>query len=102
MFAELGDKAVRFATDAIVGYVIRNDGDDKAAGNEPVVAVSAACTHMGCIVQCQEPSHKFHCPFYEGLFTELGMIDKNLLLVELAPLPQLQTKVEGVQHTSTA
>src|SRR5258708_17204624 len=64
MFAELGDKAVRFATDAIVGYVIRNDGDGKAGTNEPVVAVSAACTHMGCIVQWQDSHHPFHCPFH--------------------------------------
>ncbi len=76
-YAELGDKAVRFATDAIVGYVIRNDGDGKAAGNEPVVAVSAACTHMGCIVQWQDSDHKFHCPCHGGLF-----------------LPRLETKVE--------
>jgi len=93
-FAELGDKAVRFATDAIVGYVIRNDGDDKAAGNEPVVAVSAACTHMGCIVQWQDSDHKFHCPCHGGLFTEYGMMDKQSPLLYLNPLPRLETKVE--------
>jgi len=93
-YAELGDKAVRFATDAIVGYVIRNDGDDKAAGNEPVVAVSAACTHMGCIVQWQDADHKFHCPCHGGLFTEYGMMDKQSLLLYLTPLPRLETKVE--------
>src|SRR5258708_10046838 len=43
-FAELGDKAIRFATDAIVGYVFRNDGTDKAADNQPVVDLPAACT----------------------------------------------------------
>jgi Rieske Fe-S protein len=93
-FADLGDKAVRFASDAVVGYVIRNDGEDKAAGNEPVVAVSAACTHMGCIVQWQDADHTFHCPCHGGLFTEYGMIDKHSPLLYLKPLPRLETKVE--------
>jgi Rieske Fe-S protein len=92
--AELGDKAVRFATDAIVGYVIRNDGDDKAAGNEPVVAVSATCTHMGCLVHWQDTDHKFHCPCHGGLFTEYGMIDTRSPLLYLKPLPRFETKVE--------
>jgi Rieske Fe-S protein len=91
----LGDQAVRFATDSIVGYVMRNDGDDKAAGNEPVVAVSAACTHMGCIVQWQDSDHKFHCPCHGGLFTEYGMIDQQSPLLYLKPLPRLETKVEA-------
>ena len=93
-FAGLGDQAVRFTTDALVGYVMRNDGDDKAAGNEPVVAVSASCTHMGCLVQWQDADHKFHCPCHGGLFTEYGMIDKQSPLRYLKPLPRLETKVE--------
>src|SRR6266849_1764132 len=52
--AELGDSAIRFATDSIVGYVIRNDGDNGESMKEgPIIAMSAACTHMGCIVQWQ-------------------------------------------------
>src|SRR5437660_1440075 len=54
--AELGTSAVKFAIDTLVGYVILNDGDGK--GDDPdgddgerVIAMSAACTHMGCIVQ---------------------------------------------------
>ncbi len=90
----LGDQAVRFATQSVVGYVMRNDGDDKATGNEPVIAVSAACTHMGCIVQWQDADHKFHCPCHGGLFTEYGMIDKNSPLLYLKPLPRFETKVE--------
>src|SRR5260370_37355369 len=93
MFAELGDKAVRFATDAIVGYVIRNDGDGKAGTNEPVVAVSAACTHMGCIVQWQDSNHTLHFPCHGGPFTQYGMIDQPSLLLYLTPLPRLATQV---------
>jgi nitrite reductase/ring-hydroxylating ferredoxin subunit len=89
--AELGDKAVRFTTDSIVGYVVRNDGDDPSKGE--VVAMSAACTHMGCIVQWQDADHKFHCPCHGGLFTEYGKIDKNSPMPYLTPLPRLETKV---------
>ncbi len=48
--ANLGASAVRFATDTIVGHVIRDvdDGGDPNEGR--VIALSAACTHMGCIV----------------------------------------------------
>ncbi len=94
--AELGDKAVRFATDAIVGYVVRNDGDSGEPAQEgPVVAMSAACTHMGCIVQWQDSDKKFQCPCHGGLFTEYGKIDKSSPLRYLAPLPRLETKVEN-------
>jgi Rieske Fe-S protein len=94
--AELGDRAVRFATDTIVGYVIANDGDDGESAQEgPVVAMSAACTHMGCIVQWQDSDHKFHCPCHGGLFTEYGKIDKSSPLRYLAPLPRLETKIEN-------
>src|SRR5258708_39209112 len=94
MFAELGDKAVRFATDAIVGYVIRNDGNDKAPDNEPVVAVSANCTHMGCIVQWQGSDHTSHCPLPGGPVPENRRIARPSPLLYLNPLPRLETKVE--------
>jgi len=93
---ELGDRAVRFATDAIVGYVVRNDSDSGEPAQEgPVVAMSAACTHMGCIVQWQDSDQKFHCPCHGGVFTEYGKSDKSSPLSYLAPLPRLETKVEN-------
>src|SRR3989454_1873942 len=61
--AELGENAIRFATDSLVGYVIRNDGDGgESVKDVPVIAVSAACTHMGCIVKWQDSDRKYHCP----------------------------------------
>jgi Rieske Fe-S protein len=93
--AELGDSAIRFATDSIVGYVIRNDGDDGESVKEaPVVAMSAACTHMGCIVHWQNSDNKFHCPCHGGLFTEYGKPDKLSPIRYLAQLPRLDTKIE--------
>ncbi len=94
--AELGDSAIRFTTDSIVGYVIRNDGDSGESVNDvPVIAVSAACTHMGCIVQWQASDRKYHCPCHGGLFTEYGKPDNSSSILYLTSLPRLETKIEG-------
>jgi Rieske Fe-S protein len=93
--AELGDSAIRFATDSIVGYVIHNDGDKGESVKEgPVVAMSAACTHMGCIVQWQDSDKKFHCPCHGGLFTEYGKPENSSPVRYLTQLPRLDTKIE--------
>ncbi len=94
--AEIGDNAVRFATDSIVGYIIRNDGDNGESLKEgPVIAVSAACTHMGCIVQWQNSDRKYHCPCHGGLFTEYGKPDETSPLLYLTALPRLDVKIEN-------
>jgi len=84
--AELGQGAIRFTSDTIVGYVLR-DG-------ESVVALSAACTHMGCIVRWQDSDRRFHCPCHSALFAENGVQVNARYRYELPPLPQLYTKVE--------
>jgi Rieske Fe-S protein len=94
--AELGESALRFATDSIVGYVIRNDGDSgESVKDVPVIAVSAACTHMGCIVQWQDSDNKFHCPCHGGLFTEYGKPVNSSPIRYLTALPRLDTKIEN-------
>jgi Rieske Fe-S protein len=94
--AELGENAIRFTTGSIIGYVIRNDGDGGESAKEvPVIAVSAACTHMGCIVQWQDSDRKYHCPCHGGLFTEYGKPDSSSPILYLTSLPRLETKIEG-------
>ncbi len=93
--ALLGDGAVRFATDTIVGYIIRDDGDDGDPDKGKIIAMSAACTHMGCIVQWQGAERTFHCPCHDGLFSEYGQADKRSAVRYLTPLPRLETKVEN-------
>jgi len=94
--AELGDSAIRFTTDSIIGYVIRNDGDSgESVKDVPVIAVSAACTHMGCIVQWQDSDRKYHCPCHGGLFTEYGKPDNSSSVLYLTSLPRLETKIEN-------
>ena len=84
--ANLGQGAVRFTSNAIVGYVVRTGGS--------VVALSAACTHMGCIVQWQDSNRRFHCPCHSALFAESGAYVNTRYRYELPPLPSLNTKIE--------
>ena len=93
--ASLGDSAVHFATDTVVGYVVRDDGDDGDPNKGQIIAMSAACTHQGCIVQWQDSDRKFHCPCHGGLFSEYGQVDRTSGPIRyLTPLPRLETKIE--------
>jgi Rieske Fe-S protein len=92
--AKLGDKAVRFVADTVVGYIIHDDGDGGDPDKGKVIAISAACTHMGCIVQWQDSDRKYHCPCHGGLFSEYGYVDAGAAPIKyLRPLPRLNTKV---------
>lgn len=91
---KLGDQPVSFNAGGIVGYVIRNDGDSGDPSDGKVVAVSAACTHMGCIVQWQAADKKFHCPCHGGVFGEYGKTDKTSPVRYLKPLPRLDVQID--------
>ena len=91
---KLNDTPVSFNLGGVVGYVIRNDGDSGDPSDGKVVAVSAACTHMGCIVQWQAADKKYHCPCHGGTFTEYGRTDKNSRMNYLKPLPRLQVNID--------
>jgi Rieske Fe-S protein len=97
--AELGDDAKRFVSDIVIGYVIRNDGDNKEEGDpakEPVIAFSAACTHMGCIIQWNKGDRQFHCPCHNGRFTEYGKPANGPGGgLYLTALPRLNVKVDS-------
>lgn len=91
--AELGEDAVSFKTDTIIGFVIRSDGDDP---NEPkgIVAMSAACTHMGCIVQWDGTDRQYHCPCHGGVFSEYGKPANSIGHMRYpAALPRMNTKI---------
>jgi Rieske Fe-S protein len=101
---QLGDQPLRFVTETVAGYVIRQEqgyndqeqGVAASAGGSQVIAFSAACTHMGCLVGWQESDHKFHCPCHGGIFTANGLADASAgHLRYLAPLPRLDTRIEG-------
>jgi Rieske Fe-S protein len=94
--AALGNNAVSFAAGGVIGYVIRDKAGNSDPANGDIIAMSAACTHMGCIVQWQSSDRKFHCPCHGGLFTENGKVDTGRGPVRyLTALPRLQTKIEN-------
>ncbi len=96
--AKLGKGAIPFDSGAVVGYVIYDDGDDDDPDKGNIIAMSAACTHMGCIVNWQDSDRKFHCPCHNGTFTEYGHVDNsngNWGVQYLRSLPRLHTKVEN-------
>jgi Rieske Fe-S protein len=89
--ADLGESAIRFTTDSIVGYVIHSDGDN---GEKPgIIAISATCTHMGCLIKWQDKERKYLCPCHGGLFTEYGKPDKASPINYLTSLPRLDTRI---------
>lgn len=99
--AEMGTQAVKFRAEGtngtlcLTGYVVRSDGTNgNSAEKGKVIAMSAACTHMGCIVQWSNTDRRFHCPCHGGVFAEDGGIDEGSSSLYLNPLPRLDVKVD--------
>ena len=90
--ALLEDAPVRFVTDEDIGYVTRADEDAPVEDRGKIIAMSAACTHLGCIVKWQDSDRKYHCPCHEWLFSEYGKLEGRQEYIN--PLPRLETKVE--------
>lgn len=125
--AELGNQAVKFTTENLIGYVLRYDGASNVistpntssthhAGSPDatdatesiknttpprkgdIIAFSAACTHRGCIVQWDGTDRKFHCPCHGGVFGEDGWTDQHMSALRyLVPLAPLDVYVENGQ-----
>jgi Rieske Fe-S protein len=98
--AEVGEQAVKFRVETpngsplFTGYVLRSDGSNGQASEKgKFVAVSAACTHKGCIVNWSATDRRFHCPCHGGVFTQDGGTDSSSALNYLEPLPALEVKV---------
>lgn len=95
--SQLGNQAIQFTTGAVIGYVIRHDGSNSGKASDPstdtIIAMSAACSHMGCIVQWQDADRQFYCPCHGGIFTEAGKPTNSGRIRYLLDLPRINTKV---------
>lgn len=89
---QLGQGVIPFTTGTITGYLI-SQPEDKA---EPIIALSAACTHLGCTVQWQKVTQEFVCPCHGSIFDATGAGSAQNRQ-PYAPLPRLDTKTEDGQ-----
>ncbi|MGE5333997.1 MAG: ubiquinol-cytochrome c reductase iron-sulfur subunit [Nitrososphaerota archaeon] len=76
----------RFVTDTVVGFVRHT--------NAGYIALSGACTHMGCLLSWNAGARTFDCPCHGGRFTENGTASPDSPIA-YRPLPTMQTKLEG-------
>ena len=86
--AELPENTpVAFRSGAIEGFLTRK-------GNQ-VTALSAVCTHMGCILNYSKFRDRFECPCHGATFERDG--HPTNYASPLSPLPSLQVKVDNGQ-----
>jgi cytochrome b6-f complex iron-sulfur subunit len=75
-----------FVTASVIGFV-RHTSDG-------FVALSGACTHMGCLLSWNAGARTFDCPCHGGRFTETGNSAPDSP-VAYKSLPAIETKVEN-------
>ncbi len=91
----LDTAAIRFSTESVIGYVLRIAATSSKQDTGTIIAVSAACTHKGCIVQWHNNDRLFHCPCHEGLFDASGtFVNITQYGLSLAPLSRFNIKIE--------
>ena len=78
---------IAFRSGAIEGFLTR-DGDQ-------VKALSAVCTHMGCILNYSKFRDRFECPCHGATFEKDG--HPTNYSSPLSPLPSLRVRVEKGQ-----
>jgi Rieske Fe-S protein len=88
---------LQFRTETLTGYVFHNDEADGDADKEPEwIAMSAACTHMGCIVAWNSQDRLLHCPCHDGAFTRYGA-PSNSGKRYLRSLPRMEVQIRDGQ-----
>jgi cytochrome b6-f complex iron-sulfur subunit len=86
--AELPENTpIAFRSGAIEGFLTRTGSQ--------VTALSAVCTHMGCILNYSKFRDRFECPCHGATFERDGQ--PTNYASPLSPLPSLQVKVDKGQ-----
>lgn len=90
---------IQFRTETLTGYVFHSDEADDGSGTqkEPEwIAMSAACTHMGCIVAWNSQDRLLHCPCHDGAFTRYGAPSSSGKRY-LRSLPRMEVQIRDGQ-----
>src|ERR1700736_317903 len=82
-------KAVRFSSGPVEGVVVNDRGTMKA--------VSAVCTHQGCLLLLDAAAHRLRCPCHPTVFDVNGNLISYRLSTPPANLPALQARVRNGQ-----
>ena len=73
-------------------YVRRTDpARDQQNADQPYVAISTRCAHLGCPVRYVQASRRFICPCHGGVYGFQGEVDGG---PPVRPLDRFYTKVE--------
>jgi nitrite reductase/ring-hydroxylating ferredoxin subunit len=78
--------AARFSTGKVEGVVVNRGGGD-------FLALSAVCTHLGCILQLDQAAGRLDCPCHRAAFGLAGEVLFHQLLQPLPPLPRIPVRV---------
>jgi nitrite reductase/ring-hydroxylating ferredoxin subunit len=84
-------KVLRFSAGPLVGHLVNlEDG---------LYALSAVCTHLGCILRWRKREREFECPCHDAAFDPAGRMKYGpaSYRAPLPPLPTIETRVEGGQ-----
>jgi len=61
-------------------------------GGDGILALSARCSHLGCLVQWNGSDRRFHCPCHGGVYDEQGRVVSG---PPPRPLTRLEAKLES-------
>lgn len=82
-------QSVRFSSGPVEGVVVNDGGTIKA--------VSAVCTHQGCLLLLDAAAHRLRCPCHPTVFSVTGQLISYSLATPPANLPALQARVRDGQ-----
>jgi Rieske Fe-S protein len=78
-------QATRFRAGAVEGFLVH------AGAGKPIYALSAACTHMGCMLSWLSDAGTFLCPCHGAQYQADGTV---LSGIARHPLPRLEVRVD--------
>jgi cytochrome b6-f complex iron-sulfur subunit len=82
--------AMRFRAGSVEGVLVpKPDGT--------IVALSAVCTHLGCLLTVNTPASSLDCPCHGATFAFDGTPSNPTYKRPLTPLPRLQTRIQGTE-----